>query len=301
MDPFAPVSRMAPTPSGFLHAGNGLNFILTWLLVRSKNGKLFLRIDDLDAPRMRPGYVEDIFQTLDWLGLSVDEGPDSVESLTRTWSQHHRLAEYEALLAKMVARDLVFPCAKSRTELQSEAMGGRYPSAFRAQGLSLAEPGISWRMKTDDAALVPVRGLGQHVEYHPLSDHLVDFVIRRKDGIPAYQVASVVDDTLYGVNLIVRGLDLLDSSVAQVFLAKKMGMEAFAQTQFYHHPLLLDHQGNKLGKSAGASSLRSLREQHASPAIFLQQIAAYLGLPKRPYQRLNDLLDEFSWPVSAQP
>lgn len=263
--------RFAPTPSGYLHLGNAVNFTLNWLAARLSDGKILLRIDDLDAGRKRPEYVQDVFDTLDWLGLDWDEGPRSPEAFERHWSQHRRLPLYHALLERLLQSGLVFPCGKSRRELAP--YGDQYPPQFRKQGLRLDDPEVSWRIATPPGFPMP------------------DFVVRRRDGLPAYQVASVADDLLFGVTHAIRGSDLEPSTAAQQWLATVLAdQEAapqaaalpwadFAQLRFLHHPLLLDAAGLKLSKSAGATSLKNLRETGVGPAVVFQQTAHLLLLP----------------------
>lgn len=238
--------RMAPTPSGYLHMGNAFNFTLNWLAARARGGTLLLRIDDLDADRKRPEYVQDIRDTLAWLELDFDREPVFQ-------SDTSRLPLYHDILLKLRKKELLFACRKSRKEL--EPYGGRYPEIFRHQGLDLDEPDVAWRVKTPPDFPMP------------------DFVVRRRDGIPAYQIASLTDDLELGITHLIRGADLESSSLAQQYLASCLGEQAFSRIQFLHHPLLLDEEGGKLSKSAGSASLRHMRESHLSP----QELYAKLG------------------------
>ena len=117
-------SRFAPTPSGYLHIGNGFNFVLTWLHARTRGGNILLRIDDLDKGRVRPEYVEDVFRTLDWLGLDWDEGPFGPSDLERKWSQHLRLDRYRSAIDELAFREIAFACALSRVQI---IQSGGYP------------------------------------------------------------------------------------------------------------------------------------------------------------------------------
>lgn len=233
--------RLAPTPSGYLHAGNALNFLLNHRAARRiPDARLLLRIDDLDADRKRPEYVQDVFDTLAWLGIDYDEGPRTLADFETNWSQHRRLFLYAAALGHLREAGLLFACRLSRKALAP--YGYRYPPAFREQPCTLDDPDVAWRIKT------------------PPSLALQDFIVRRRDGLPSYQLASVVDDLHFGITHIIRGQDLVASTEAQLYLAQCLGKEAFGKIQFLHHPVLLDHSGNKLSKSAGAESLRAMRE-----------------------------------------
>jgi glutamyl-tRNA synthetase len=252
-------SRIAPTPSGFLHLGNAYNFLLTEELVRKDGGSLRLRIDDLDAARVRTEYLEDIFESLKWLDIDWHEGPKSMADADEH-SQILRVASYDTALEELVKSGRVFACECSRSQLQQVSKDGQYPGTCREKGIPLDQPGVSWRFRTrqDEVVNWSDEILGA-VEIDLFSENR-DFVIRRRDGIPAYHVASLCDDVDYGVNLIVRGQDLLTSTAAQRALAAALGWEPFLQTKCYHHPLMLDEQGEKLSKSAGSRSLKTLRE-----------------------------------------
>lgn len=265
--------RLAPTPSGYLHAGNALNFILNWLAARLHPGaRVLLRIDDLDADRKRPEYVQDIFDTLHWLGLDWDEGPRDVADFEQNWSQHLRLPLYRQALDNLRATGCLFACGKSRRDL--EPYQGKYPPEFREQGLSLDAPDVAWRIRTPEGFSLP------------------DFIVRRRDGLPAYQLASVVDDLHFGITHVIRGADLEDSTAAQLFLAECLGWPDFSRMAFLHHPLLKDEGGIKLSKSAGASALRHWREMGRTPAPVFKQAGAWLGLRPNGVWSALDLLRE---------
>ncbi len=263
--------RIAPTPSGFIHAGNAVNFILNAALAKSQpDGRILLRIDDIDADRKRPEYVEDIFRALDWLGIEWDEGPQSPDDFERHWSQHRRVGLYEAFLQKLMDNNVVFPCQKSRKELT--AQGAIYPEAWKKQPISLRDPDTAWRANTPPEL--------------PLSC----FVVRRRDGLPAYQVASICDDVHFGITDMYRGDDLRASSAAQRWLAGAAGETNFERVRIYHHPLLTGTDGTKLSKSAGAGSVRDLGDDKVVKSTLLQISAKWLGLPHENIQNLPDLV-----------
>lgn len=265
--------RYAPTPSGYLHLGNALNFWLTAAAARQRQGHILLRIDDLDAERKRPEYVLDVLESLEWLGLSWQEGPGSSEAFRQghwphaaargaaflqdfeeNWSQHRRRPLYAKMLNDLRDTGLLYACRKSRRDLVP--FGGNVPPEFRQQGLSLDDPDVAWRVATPPGFPLP------------------DFVVRRRDGLPAYQVASIADDLHFGITHIIRGADLEVSTAAQCWLAEQLGLSAFLDIVFYHHPLLTDVQGEKLSKSAGATSLRGMREGGVSSGSIIDQLQA---------------------------
>lgn len=282
--PVAPVvSRLAPTPSGFLHLGNAINFTLTWLLTRRAGGTLHLRIDDLDRARFRPAYLDNIFRTLDWLGLDYDHGPTGPDDFERNFSQRHFLTEYEAVLqgARAAHPGVFYACRCSRAELaRATPTSGLYPGTCRPRALNQATPDCAWRALVPAATQVTVPDLLQGLTRVQLAAELGDFVVRKKDGVVAYQVASVVDDVRLGVTLIVRGLDLLPSTAAQLWLAGYLpGQESFGATQFLHHGLVLDESGQKLSKSTQAGGQRGIAEEAGSPRVVYEAVARLLGLP----------------------
>jgi glutamyl/glutaminyl-tRNA synthetase len=230
------VLRIAPTPSGYLHPGNAVNALLVQAsaLESTPPARILLRIDDLDAQRKRMAYVQDVFDTLHWLGIAWDIGPTDAEDLEQDWSQHRRMPHYLDTLDALRATGMLYACRLSRKAL--EPFGPLYPRHLRDQGLSLDDPDVNWRIRTPEH-LLPT-----------------DFVVRRRDGLPAYHVASLTDDHLFGVTHLVRGADLQASTQAQRFLAEVLGWSNFLRVPVWHHALLTDNQGNKLSKSTGAQA-----------------------------------------------
>lgn len=269
-------TRIAPTPSGFLHLGNAASFLLTAALARQSGARLLLRIDDMDRERVRPEYVQDVFDTLRFLEIDWEEGPRNAEEFEARWSQRHRLPLYEAALRQLAAGGHVFACTCSRAEVLQAGGDGGYPGTCLHKGLSLDTPGAAWRLDTTAPRPLVWRtpqGPQQAAELPPSVRH---FVVRKKDGAPAYQLSSLADDVHFGVDFIVRGADLLDSTLAQLYAAQVLGLSAFTGSSFIHHGLLPDEQGNKLSKSAGATSVRHLRQSGASPAEIRERVAAFL-------------------------
>ena len=246
--------RLAPTPSGYLHRGNAANFLLNARLA-GPEGRVWLRIDDLDRGRFRPEYLEDIFRVIERLGITVTDGPSSPRDFSDNWSQEYRMKDYHAALGQLRTSGLLFACPCSRTEL---ANGHQYGCL---QGkVSLDAENVAWRINTRD--LYPVR-VPDLVRAEPfavrLHDVMPDFVVRKKDGRPSYQPACVVDDNLFGITTVGRGQDLLPSTAAQALLSRLMGFgELFARIDFLHHPLLTEADGRKLSKSAGAEGVSGL-------------------------------------------
>jgi len=277
-------SRLAPTPSGYLHLGNAVNFLRTWLLVRRAGGLLKLRIDDLDSNRCRPEFVEDIFRQLDWLGLDWDEGPSGPEDFHRCHSQRLRWERYREVVEGLRQGGEIFACTCSRKEIQQRSPGGLYPGTCRH--LALQPTGShALRLRVE-----PGSGLELGAQALDLSRALGDFVIWRRDDQPAYQLASLVDDLDDRINLLVRGEDLLISTAAQLYLAAKLGRPEFARASFIHHPLLLGSAGRKLSKSDDALSLAALQARGATPILAYRETARQLRIDPAGITTLTDLL-----------
>lgn len=270
-------SRIAPTPSGFLHLGNAINFTLAWLLVRKENGTLRLRIDDLDAPRINPEYIDDIFRTLKWLGLDWDEGPQSPDEHQRNFTQQVRIPRYNELIEELKNKSALFACACSRKEIQELSADGQYPGTCREKGLKNDQKDLALRVITPSPTVIPVHDIHAGTITIDLYKENRDFVIRRKDGIPAYHIASLADDADYEINFIVRGADLLQSTASQLYLAQLLHLDPFLQTKFYHHPLVRDNKGEKLSKSAGSTSVKAWRERGAKTEEFFLMLSRMLG------------------------
>ncbi|MBI1193840.1 MAG: tRNA glutamyl-Q synthetase [Bacteroidetes bacterium] len=294
-------TRFAPTPSGFLHAGNAANALIIFGLAYKFGAKVLLRIDDLDSARVRPEYLDNIWQVLDWLGLKPDEGPATPSEMVQ-WSQHQRLVNYTLLLDQLVATGRVYACSCSRNQLLQAGNASRYPGNCRHKNVPLEQPGTSWRLNTEGLDPVTWTDAWQGPQIIDIAREQGDFIIRRKDGLPAYHIASLSDDTAFGINLAVRGLDLIGSTGAQLLLAKLAGLTVFQSAVFVHHPLLKGADGQKLSKSAGAAAIgrkaaqSSLMEQGPSPAEHYRSAAALMGaepasLPEQ--AQLTDLLQVF--------
>ena len=270
---------MAPTPSGFLHVGNAYSLILTWIMARNREGQILLRIDDLDASRKRPEYVEDIFVTLEWLGLDYDEGPSGPQEFEQQFSQRHRLHRYNQVLETLWDTGTCFACECSRSMIQRNSLDGLYPGTCRTLAHPHDDPVLAWRILTPQPTPIQWDDVITRPQQVDVYATMRDFVVRRKGGLPAYQIASLVDDWDFGINWIVRGEDLLASTAAQRFLAEPLGISSFLAAQFAHHPIVKDEQGQKLSKSAGATSLRAMRKAHTNPTVIYRWLAKAWGLP----------------------
>ena len=238
-NPSVILARIAPTPSGYLHLGNAVNFAANALLAeRYCNGNLLLRIDDLDRARFRPEYLQDVFEVLDWLRIRPTQGPVDAKDFTQHWSQEQRLRLYGVALDKLsTCGPALFACPCSRKQLA----GGTHAYDCPTAGLPLDRPGVAWRIDT--------RGTALHAR-------MPDFAVRKKDGRPSYQLACTVDDLHFGVTHCARGEDLRDSTMAQTLVSDLLGYPPLGKRiHFIHHPLLTEGAA-KLSKRQHAPPLR---------------------------------------------
>ncbi len=281
-------TRIAPTPSGFLHLGNVLSFSLTAALAKKTRASILLRIDDLDQHRVGKEYIQDIFDTLNFLELPWDEGPKDTRDFEEHYSQLCRLDSYRQALQQLRDTGTVFACTCSRAQILKDSPNGIYPGTCRDKDLPLETQDVSWRLRTNLPTPLKIKIYKNDAVETTLPADMQDFVVRKRDGFPAYQLTSLVDDLHFGIDLIVRGQDLWPSTLAQHYLSLRLdGLRApqnptapaaapFRNITFYHHPLLLA-DGQKLSKSAGDTSIQQLRKQGLKPPDIYSLIGRQLG------------------------
>ena len=259
-----PVTRYAPSPTGYLHLGHVVNAIYTWGIARALNGRVVLRIEDHDRIRSRPALESALLEDLDWLGFCADAGRIPVNR------QSDRHATYEQALQYLRDRHPVYACVCSRKDIGGE----RYPNTCRHSRLEeCAERGV--RVAIDAGAEVFVDGLLGPQRQSPADDS-GDLLLRDRDGHWTYQFAVTVDDMRDGITLIIRGADLLSSTGRQLRLARMLGR---AQPSLHvHHALILKPSGEKLSKSSGDTGVRELRAAGLSAAEVIGRAAAAVGL-----------------------
>ena len=275
--------RFAPSPTGDLHLGSAAAALVAWLDARAAGGALVVRVEDLDPPRTVPGAADRQMDDLRWLGLDWDEGPD-VGGPHTPYVQSARGVRYEGALAALAGRGLTYLCDCSRAEIARVASaphagdeGPRYPGTCRALGMAprpfRRAPAVRFAVPADAEIALDDRWQGRHVER--VADQAGDFVLRRGDGVFAYQLAVVVDDLAMEITDVVRGADLLGSSARQALLARALGGEA---PRFAHLPLVLASDGARLAKRAGSPSIRGRREAGERSPSVVASIARVLGL-----------------------
>ena len=283
--------RFAPSPSGRMHLGNVFSAMLAWLSVRSQNGEMVLRIEDLDPDRCRPEYAETLKADLQWLGLDWDR-EQTPQSL--------RTAAYAKEFDKLADLGLVYPCYCTRGELHAasapHASDGRVLYAGTCRHLTEAQRAEktkkpAWRLQVPDRAYAFTDGLQGYFTEN-LAAECGDFIIRRADGVYAYQLAVVTDDADGGVTQVVRGMDLLDSTPRQLYLYELLGKQA---PEFYHVPLLTAPDGRRLSKREKDLDLGVLRQTH-TPEQLLGKLAHLAGVLDRPEAvSARELAAAFTW------
>lgn len=299
--------RYAPSPTGALHLGNARTALIAWLAARAQRASFVLRIEDLDRARIVPGAEQALMDDLRWLGIDWDEGPDCGGRFG-PYRQSERQGFYEATIRRLLADGRVFSCACSRADVARAASaphaadeeGPRYPGTCRA-----LPPGEAERIAARHGRGPTIRfqGRGERIAFadevhgavEPLgAGGLDDFVLRRADGVFAYQLAVVVDDLAMEIDEIVRGDDLLTSTPRQLALYRALG--AAREPRFAHVPLLLSPDGEKVAKRRRPVGVASLRAAGADPRDVVGRLALSAGLLDRAMPCLPaELVESFSW------
>lgn len=290
--------RFAPSPSGRMHLGNLFAALLAWLDVRAAGGSLVFRVEDLDPDRCTLERARQVADDLTWLGLDWDEG-----GVEPAYCQSQRSELYEEAFRKLADMGLTYPCYCTRAERLAASAPHRSDGTVvysgKCAGLSEAEREAyeamgrrpAWRVRVPDETVAIEDGSLGRYEENLLRD-CGDFILRRSDGVWAYQLAVVVDDALMGVTHVVRGSDLLSSAPRQAWLHRMLGYEP---PEFYHVPLLLSADGRRLSKRDGDLDMGALRERY-TPEELTGRLACWAGLLDRPEPvRPAELVMEFSW------
>lgn len=282
--PAGPLTRFAPAPTGYLHLGHVANAIHVWGLARALGGRVLLRIEDHDRGRCRAEYEAALLEDLEWLGLEPDVGtPGELRTGPSPCRQSDCGRIYQEALARLGASATLFGCDCSRRDIAAEG-GDRinqetpYPGRCRERGLGPGEGrGIRLRMDAGLERFTDAR-LGDQIQ-DPAAQ-CGDLLLRDRLGRWTYQFAVVVDDLRQGVDLVVRGEDLLSSTGRQLRLARLLGRAL--PPVYLHHPLILRPDGAKLSKAAGDTGVRELRRAGTSAAAVLGRAAWLTGLQPEP-------------------
>lgn len=277
-------TRFAPSPTGDLHLGGAWTALASWALARASGGTTVLRVEDIDTPRVVRGSTERIMEDLAWLDLDWDEGPVT-GGPHAPYTQSDRASVYDARLAELAAAGLTYPCDCSRAEISRVASAPHageeivYPGTCRNAPRDREmkrSPAI--RLRVPDGAPVVfedlVRGrIEQHVEVS-----VGDFVLRRGDGVYAYQLVVAIDDAAMGISHVVRADDLLASTARQILLMRLLGAPESAIPSYAHVPMVMGPDGDRLAKRAGSATIRQLRQRGLPRDEIVGQLAYGLGL-----------------------
>lgn len=283
--------RFAPSPTGRMHLGNVFSALLSWLSAKSQGGTWLLRIEDIDPQRSKQEYAELIMDDLHWLGLDWDEGP---------YYQSERGDIYEHYLKQLTDNGLTYPCYCTRADILAtqapHESDGRvvYKGTCRnlAPGVKTGPAAIRMKVPSEGKGILSFTDGHYGMQTIDLTTHCGDFIVRRKDGAWAYQLAVVVDDALMCINEVVRGCDLLLSSPQQIYLAQQLG---FAPPHFTHLPLLCNKQGQRLSKRDQSLDMAALRTSN-TPEEIIGMLAHAAGLQQSNEPiTAQELIGEFSW------
>jgi len=288
--------RFAPTPSGRMHLGNVFCAMLAWLSVRSQNGEMVLRIEDLDLARCKREYAEILIDDMRWLGFDWDVG-----GLMDAYVQSKRSEIYAAYAEKLGAMGLTYPCYCSREELHAanapHASDGTYIYPGTCRNLTAEERALrvrkpALRLHVPQREITVADGhLGIYTEN--LASACGDFIIRRSDGVYAYQLAVVIDDALMGITEVVRGVDLLPSTARQMHLFDLLG---YVSPAYFHVPLLVSQDGRRLSKRDRDLDIGVMRCAGKQPEEIIGYLAYLAGLiEKNEPAALHELVPVFDW------
>lgn len=287
------IGRFAPSPSGRMHLGNLWASLIAWLAARSAGGRVVLRLEDLDPDRCRKEYCDQVMRDLEWLGLGWDGQPIY---------QSRRTEAYRAAFEQLQKRDLIYPCYCTRAERLAasaphradgiKVYDGRCRHLTQTQRQELEQTRTSaWRVIVPDADVSFEDCIQGPVQENLLRD-CGDFILRRSDGVYAYQLAVVVDDDAMGINQVVRGSDLLFSTPRQLWLQEQLRL---SHPEYGHVPLLLAPDGRRLAKRDRDRSLAWLQQQYTAPQL-VGILAHAAGLiPERAPVMPEELIEQFSW------
>ncbi len=314
------IGRLAPSPTGALHLGNARSFLLAWLSARQQSGKVILRIEDIDSPRVKPWAIESTIDDLQWLGLDWDIGPENSAAGwpatgTDAFLQTQRMDRYREVLDELISRGAVYPCTCTRSEVAQAASaphengvkvleGPIYPGTCRGRlGDASAAPrlpdGFAWRWAFGDGELRWRDCLRGPQHAYP-ARQLGDFVVARGSGLPAYQLAVVVDDYDQGVTEVIRGDDLIVSTYRQVEILRFLG---WPEPHYYHVPLMVGPDGRRLAKRHGDTRLSYFRERGFCAEALVGYLAWTIGiLPEPQAVSASGLVGQLQWTqLSRQP
>jgi glutamyl/glutaminyl-tRNA synthetase len=286
--------RLAPSPTGYLHVGHARTFWTAWQRARDAGGALVMRMEDLDPDRSKAVYAEAAYEDLRWLGIRWMEGPDKGGPFA-PYVQSRRRSIYLAAWRRLLQFGYIYPCRCSRKDLET-ALGAPHERVSPLMHRSLAggkpdleedEPiypgtcrrllgnakvetdtpdGINWRFRVPEGEVIEFVDKNLGSQRFVAGADFGDFVVWRRDGVPSYQLACVADDAAMGITEVVRGADLLKSTARQMLLNRALG---YRDPEWFHCPLVVDHNGRRLAKRHDSLSLRAMRQRGLTPMNIL--------------------------------
>ncbi|MDF7826463.1 glutamate--tRNA ligase family protein [Pontiellaceae bacterium B12227] len=263
------LTRFAPSLTGYLHLGHVLHMLYVWGIAQKKGAGVLCRIEDHDLSRARPEYETAIFQTLEWLGFIPDLGISGADEKPSDFRQSDCSAYYESVLQTLEQRGLVYGCECSRKQIAADQPVGAgelcYSGTCRDKGLPLVGNTVRFRTLEGETAFLDLE-LGEQRQIP--RNQCGDFSLRDRQGQWTYQFACVCDDIRHGVDLVIRGEDILFSTARQIQLFQTLEAPV---PQYFHHPLITDGAGKKLSKRQRSESITQLREAGASPEEIIGQ------------------------------
>jgi glutamyl/glutaminyl-tRNA synthetase len=269
--------RLAPSPTGYLHLGHARTFLIAQQRAQAAGGTLILRNEDLDPDRSQPHFYDAMIEDLRWLGIEWEEGPD-VGGRFGPYSQSQRHGLYRDAWRRLLDRGYLYPCRCSRKDLAAAMQAphddeGLYPGTCRpaaGHSITAGQPtGTNWRFRVPQGQLVEFEDAHFGSQRFVAGQDFGDFLVWRRDDLPSYQLAVVVDDAAMQITEVVRGADLLKSTARQILLARALRLSSPA---WYHCDLMLDEHGQRLAKRHDALSLRALRGQGKRPEELVSAI-----------------------------
>lgn len=274
--------------------------MIIWLWARQNDAQILLRIDDIDQTRVKPEFIDDIFETLDWLGIDWDLGPGNADDHIQNWSQAHRMDGYLRAIESLINSGHAYRCHCTRSVW---AVSG-YDSCNCAFGGADSDDYVIRLTHFPPSSTFTDLWMGEQTVTFDRNTQAG--ILLRRDGFPSYQITSVIDDVEFEVTHVIRGEDLIESTANQLQLSEKLDLKSFASIGFMHHPLVRSG-GEKLSKSSGSTSIKHLRESGMSPREFYKWLGSCFGLENleglsdlyvRYRDGLNPLTENRDWSIS---
>lgn len=286
-------TRLAPSPTGALHLGNARTFLINWALAKQRGWRIVMRLEDLDGPRVKQHADQQALDVLTWLGLTWDEGP---------YRQRHDLTRYHKALRKLAAAGQIYRCTCTRSQIvnaqsaphedqhELRYVGTCRPPQGQAVEYAAEENDIAWRLHADDEQVTFEDEFAGPFS-HNVQQTVGDFVVATKAGLPAYQLAVVVDDHDQGVTHVVRGDDLIRSTPRQLMVYRRLGLTP--EPTYIHVPLVLGTDGRRLAKRHGDTRLITYADAGVGADRLVGLMGSWCGLGERRPMTADEFAEAF--------